>query len=535
LLPGHPVRGTFEAGLLPWAWRIAHDRVWSGARGERRALNTASLLVAAASDRPNHPAIVFEGHTFTYEVLERLTNRFANAIGALGVAQGDVLAIYLESCPELVVAYLGAMKAGVVPNVVNGFLRPEEVQQIVADSDAKLLVTDPGRHDSLFAIRDALGIDRCVVTGWNHDVAADCAFDRLLAGRAESFEPLDLPPGSLASLLYTSGTTGHPKGVMLTHLNILDNATKFSAIHFTPEDRLLIAAPLFHCWGLISGTLGTFAARSTAVLARRYRTERVLDLIEAERPTIMQGVPTMYNYMAKSPSFGDRDISSLKFILSAAAPMPMELLKVVTDEWKVGYSDSWGLTETSPVATTTHYTQMRPGSCGRVMGDTRLKVVSTDGAELPIGEAGELWASGTAIAAGYYHRPEATAEVFTSDGWFRTGDIARIDEEGYVYIVDRVKDMINVAGEKVYPREVEEVLLRHPAVVDAVAIGIPDPDRGEVVKAYVVRDPSIGCTASELIDSLCPVLASYKLPRTIEFIEAIPRSPSGKALRRLLR
>src|SRR5262249_28266404 len=154
-----------------------------------------------------------------------------------------------------------------------------------------------------------------IVTGWEHDVAADCAFDRLLAGRPESLAPVDLPPGSLASLLYTSGTTGNPKGVMLTQLNILDNATQFSAIHFTPDDRLLIAAPLFHCWGLISGILGTSSARSTAVLARRYQTEPVLDLIEEMRPTIMLGVPTMYNYMAKSPSFRDRDISSLKCVL----------------------------------------------------------------------------------------------------------------------------------------------------------------------------------------------------------------------------
>jgi long-chain acyl-CoA synthetase len=243
----------------------------------------------------------------------------------------------------------------------------------------------------------------------------------------------------------------------------------------------------------------------------------------------MIGVPTMYNRMAKSPTIRERDLSSLEFVLSAAAPMPMELLETVRRDWKVGYAESYGLTETSPVITTTHHAALRPGSCGRAMGDTELKVVG------PAGSSGELWARGTAIAAGYYKKPEATAAVFTADGWFCTGDVARIDADGYVYIVDRLKDMINVGGEKVYPRDVEEVLHRHPAVADAVVVGVPDEDRGEAVKAYVVRRPGVACTADDLIDALRPVLASYKVPREIEFTEEIPRSPSGKALRRLLR
>jgi long-chain acyl-CoA synthetase len=239
--------------------------------------------------------------------------------------------------------------------------------------------------------------------------------------------------------------------------------------------------------------------------------------------------------MGKSPSFPKRDVSSLEFVLSAAAPTPMELIESLGRDWKVGYAESYGLTETSPVITTTHHSRTRPGSCGRVMGDTALKVTCPLGKPLPEGEVGELWAHGTAISAGYFKRPEATAAVFTEDGWFRTGDIARIDADGYVYIVDRIKDMINVGGMKVYPRDVEEVLHRHPAVADAVVIGVPDPDRGEVVKAFVVRRPGVPCTAQELIDTLRPVLAAFKVPREIEFTEEIPRSPSGKALRRLLR
>jgi long-chain acyl-CoA synthetase len=498
-------------------------------------LNIAILLTEAAKTRTAHAALVFEGRTYTYEELDRLTNRFANALGAHGLVVGDVLAIDLESCPELVIAYLGAIKAGIVPNVVNAFLQPEEVRVVVADSGAKLIVTDPGRHDALAPLAKALGTDRAIVTGWLHDVGLDLAFDPLMDGQPDRFETVELPPETLSNLLYTSGTTGNPKGVMLTHRNVLDNARNFSAIHYTADDRLLVAAPLFHCWGLISGVLGTFSARGSALVVRRFQTEPVLDLIEQERPTIMLGVATMYNYMARSPSLGRRDLSSLKFVLSAAAPTPLELIETVRRDWNVGYSESYGLTETSPVATTTHHTESRPGSGGRAMGDTKLKVVGPRGESLATGAVGELWASGTAISAGYYKRPDATAAVFTPDGWFRTGDIARLDEDGYVHILDRLKDMINVAGEKVYPRDVEEVLHRHPAVADAVVIGIPDPDRGEAVKAYVVRKPDVPCTAEDLLESLRPVLAAFKLPREIEFTEEIPRSPSGKALRRLLR
>jgi long-chain acyl-CoA synthetase len=215
--------------------------------------------------------------------------------------------------------------------------------------------------------------------------------------------------------------------------------------------------------------------------------------------------------------------------------MPRELIEVLHRDWKVGYAESYGLTETSPVITTTPYGELRPGSCGRAMGDTVLKVADPAGYALPVGSVGELWARGTAISAGYYRRPDATSQVFTPDGWFRTGDLARIDEEGYVYIVDRAKDMINVGGSKVYPRDVEEVLHRHPAVADAVVMGIPDPDLGEVVKAFVALKPGHSWTSEEVIGFLSPVLASFKVPKSVEFVEAVPRSASGKALRRLLR
>jgi long-chain acyl-CoA synthetase len=498
-------------------------------------VNVANLLAGDAMSHGDAPALRFEDRTYSYKELEELTCRFASMLVARQVPKGGVVAIYLESGPELVIAYLGALKAGAVPNVVNAFLKPGEACVIVADSQALILVTDCARWSSLAAVRAGLGIREAFVTGADQLIEGASSLENCLQAASTHFEAIDLSPSALASLLYTSGTTGTGKGVMLTHLNILDNAEQFGRIHYLPEDVVLIAAPLFHCWGLINGVLAIFAKRGTAVIVRRFQTEPVLDLIEAERPSVMMGVPTMFNFMAKSPTISGRNLSSLRTILSAAAPMPLELIETVRKKWGVGYAESYGLTETSPVITTTSFKEMRPGSCGRAMGDTELKVVSPDGETLPAGSTGELWARGTAISAGYFRRPEATAAVFAEDGWFKTGDIVRIDENGYVHIVDRLKDMINVAGEKVYPRDVEELLHRHPAVADAVIVGIPDAERGEVVKAVIVLKTGCRLSCEEVVEYLRPSLASFKLPRAVEFVESIPRSPSGKALKRLLR
>jgi long-chain acyl-CoA synthetase len=498
-------------------------------------MNIAQLLTEPAASHPEHPAFLFEGRTFTYAALDRLTGRFAAVLDRSEIAAGEVLAIVLDSSPELLIAFLGALKAGVVPNVVNGMLKPDEVRSVVADSGARLLVTDPERWSELGPVRPGLGVRHVLVSGGGDGDDGARSFDAALADAPETFATRDMPPDALASLLYTSGTTGRHKGVMLTHRNIADNAVQFARVHYRAGDRLLIAAPLFHCWGLINGVLAAFSARATAIAVRRYRTELVLDLIEQARPTLFLGVPTMINYMAKSPSIAGRDLSSLRAVLCAAAPMPHELIEVLVRNWRVGYAESYGLTETSPVITTTVPDAMRPGSCGCAMGDTELKVADPEGNPLPVGSVGELWARGTAISAGYYRQPEATAAVFTPDGWFRTGDLVRMDEQGYVFIVDRAKDMINVGGEKVYPRDVEELLHKHLAVADAVVVGVPDPDLGEVVKAFVALNAGHAWTADEVIGYLRPSLASFKVPRQVEFVDAIPRSPSGKALRRLLR
>ena len=490
-------------------------------------MNIGELLRDAARRRPDHPALIFEGQVTTYRELDRLTDRFATLLRSEGIRPGQVIGLLLESGPELLIATLGAFKAGVVPNVVNAMLRPEEVKVIVADSEAVWLITDSVRKSNLEPVQDELGVQRVIVV--------ESEWINLLSNSSDELEPVNLPAATVACLLYTSGTTGQPKGVMLTHLNIIDNAVQFARVHYRSEDRLIVAAPLFHCWGLINGVLGMFAAGATAIVVRRFKTEPILELIEALQPTQFLGVPAMINYLTRSPERAQRDLRSLRVVHSAAAPMPAELITALKDDWKVGYAESYGLTEVSPVITTTTAQEMRPGSCGRAMGDTELKVVDAEGRSLGTGEVGELWARGAAVSAGYYKRPEATAQVFVADGWFRTGDIVRMDADGFVYIVDRAKDMINVGGEKVYPRDVEEVLFRHPAVADAVVVAAPDPILGEVPRAVVALKPGAILSPEELVAFLRPMLATFKLPRSVEFVDTVPRSASGKALRRMLR
>ncbi|WP_437227349.1 class I adenylate-forming enzyme family protein [Planctomicrobium sp. SH661] len=490
-------------------------------------MNIGDLLRDSAAENPDRTAMIFNEQAVTYRELDRLTDRFAGALQNAGIQCGQVLAVLLESGPELLISVLGAFKAGVIPNVVNAMLRPEEVRVIVADSEAVWLLTDSERASVLRSMGEGLGVQRIL------DVETE--WEELLATGTDSFPVLDFAPDTVACLLYTSGTTGQPKGVMLTHLNVIDNAVQFARLHFDSDDRLLVAAPLFHCWGLINGVLGIFAAGGSAIVIRRFKADPVLELIERLQPTQFLGVPAMDNHMTRSPSRAERDLRSLRVVHSAAAPMPAELISSLRDDWKVGYAESYGLTEVSPVITTTTHEEMRVGSCGKAMGDTELKVVDPEGKTLGVNEVGELWARGTAVSAGYFKRPEATAEVFVDGGWFRTGDIVRMDADGYVFIVDRAKDMINVGGEKVYPRDVEEVIFRHPAVADAVVVAAPDPVMGEVPRAVIALKPNAELSPEELLTFLRPKLATFKLPRTIEFVDAVPRSASGKALRRLLR
>jgi long-chain acyl-CoA synthetase len=335
--------------------------------------------------------------------------------------------------------------------------------------------------------------------------------------------------------MYTSGTTGWPKGVMATHLNVWHNARQFGKVHFNAEDTIMVATPIFHCWGLINGTLGMLSRGGTVITVERFYPEETLNDIERLKPTVFQGVPPMYNLLLKQPDLQSRDISSVRFCLSAATKMPENLIHQVEERLQWRYAEAWGLTEVSCVGTTSPYQETRVGSCGKGMDDAEIKVIDEEGNALPPGQQGELCVRGTCVTRGYLNKPEATAVVFDEEGWFHSGDIAYMDDDGYAYIVDRKKDMINVGGEKVFPSEVEDMMLSHPKIKDLVIVGIPDEIRGEAPKAFIELKEGESATEEEIRAYCKEKMAPYKVPVSVEFLDEVPRSASGKALRRLLK
>jgi long-chain acyl-CoA synthetase len=297
----------------------------------------------------------------------------------------------------------------------------------------------------------------------------------------------------------------------------------------------MVATPIFHCWGLINGTFGMLSAGGTVITVERFYPEQTLEDVERLKPTVFQGVPPMYNLLLKQPDLDQRDISSVVFCLSAATKMPENLIRQVEEKLNWRYAEAWGLTEVSCVGTTAPYTETRLGSCGKGMADAEIKVVDENGKILPPGEQGELCARGTCVTNGYLNKPEATSEAFDGEGWFHSGDIAYMDDDGFAYIVDRKKDMINVGGEKVFPSEVEDMMLSHPGIKDLVIVGIPDELKGEAPKAFVQLKEGESVTEDDIRGYCKTIMAPYKVPVAVEFLDEIPRSASGKALRRLLR
>jgi long-chain acyl-CoA synthetase len=498
-------------------------------------MNVSHLINRSVRETPGKTAIIFEDRLISYAELDVLINRTAWGLLDLGLKKGEVLSLFLPSLPELIIAYLGTVRAGLTVNVVNAMLREQEVAYILRDCRARAVITDTQRLPIIESIRSEMPSLNVIISLQNQDGKKYPAFDSMLATGHGAFTPPETKGSDLCHLMYTSGTTGRPKGVMATHLNVWHNARQFGKVHFKPEDTIMVATPIFHCWGLVNGTFGMLSRGGTVITVERFYPDKALDDIERFKPTVFQGVPPMYNFLLKQPNLDQRDISSVVFCLSAATKMPENLIRQVEDRLRWRYAEAWGLTEVSCVGTTSPYTETRFGSCGKGLDDAQIKVVDSEGSPVPNGQQGELCVRGTCVTKGYLNKPEATREVFDTDGWFHSGDIAYMDDDGYAYIVDRKKDMINVGGEKVFPSEVEDMMLAHPKIKDLVIVGIPDEVRGEAPKAFIQLKEGELATAEEIRNFCKDRMAPYKVPVAVEFIDEIPRSPAGKALRRLLR
>jgi long-chain acyl-CoA synthetase len=522
------------------------------------------LVEASVRRWPSRTAIAYYGARWSYRRLWKESERFAASLGRESVGPGDRVGLFLPNCPAYPIAFFGVLRLGAIVVPVSPLYLGQDLAGLLKDVAPKALVTVETLYPRLASIRGECTVPVVYVARssefypWYRRASVAASLRK--QGLSTAF-PIDssvrrwrtairtpgpvpgnrFDPGTtLAVLQYTGGTTGRPKAAMLTHRNLVANVVQGNAwnIWLEPGAEVVLAAiPLSHIYGLTFALLMGLAAGGTVVLQTRPDVRELLALIDRYGPTQFPGVPALYLRLSRQPDLAQHRVHSIRYCISGSAPLPLEVQRRFEELTGARLVEGYGLSETSPI---THINPLtgdrRPGSIGIPLPETDQRVVDLEnGAKvLATGEVGELCVRGPQVMLGYFHQSEET-DLVLKDGWFRTGDVARIDADGFAYLVDRKKDMVNVGGMKVYPREVEEVLFQHPSVADVAVVGAPDPERGESVVAFVVRTPSASVTAEELIAFVRERIAHYKAPRRIEFRNQLPRSPAQKVLRRVLR
>ncbi|MCG8365360.1 MAG: long-chain fatty acid--CoA ligase [Pseudanabaenales cyanobacterium] len=494
-------------------------------------MNITHHIEQASRLFPQKDALKFEDNALSYSELNQRANRLANGLRRLGVKTGDRVALFLPNRPDFVIAYLGALKLGAIAVSLNVMLKSSEVEFILNDCTAKVLITTQELSQEV-PLADSPHLEALLIA--DGQATRGISLSHLMAEASPTGKAVEMAGDAAAAIVYTSGTTGFPKGATLSHRNIITNMhAQRRCCDMRSDDRLLLYLPLFHCFGQNAILNSGFSACATIVLQGRFKPEQFLEAISAERVTMVFGVPTVFIKLLNLDT-ASCDLSSVRFYFSAAASLPEE----VAQRWreKHGYiiHEGYGLTESSPCACYNHNLTYKSGSIGRPIEEVEMKVVDANGVEVPPGELGEVIIRGPNVMLGYWNRPLDTAKVL-KNGWLHTGDIGRMDAEGYFYIVDRLKDMINVSGFKVYPAEVENVLYQHPAIAEAAAYGVADPLKGELVKANILIKSGQFLTTEQLMDFCSERMAVYKIPRTFNFVSSIPKNPTGKILKRLLR
>jgi long-chain acyl-CoA synthetase len=516
-------------------------------------LNISMLVEHHARITPDREAIVSGPVRLTYGQLDAMACRLAGALRALGIRAGDHVALSCPNTPHFPVAYFGILKAGAVVVPLNVLLKAREIEHHLRDSDAVAYLCFEGTaelpmgrmgHEAFRAVDGCrhfvvLTTDASAASG----VAGHPTMEQLLRGQPAAMEAVPREADDTAVLLYTSGTTGLPKGAELTHANMVLNAVASRDMCLpligAGYSTALAVLPLFHSFGQTSVMNANLLQGNRVVLLPRFEPAAVLEAMRTEGVNAFAGVPTMYWALLRHVEEHAVDVesiaASLKVCCSGGAPIPVEILHAFDARFGVQILEGYGLSETSPVATFNQIGRpRRPGSIGLPVWGCEVKVVDEHDAEVPRGELGEIVIRGHNVMKGYYRKPDATAEALRG-GWFHSGDVARMDEDGYLFIADRLKDLIIRGGMNVYPREVEDVLLTHPAVSIAAVIGVPHAEHGEEVKAFVIRRPGASVTEEELVAWSRETMAAFKYPRSVEFVEALPMTATGKVLKRELR
>jgi long-chain acyl-CoA synthetase len=502
------------------------------------AATLAELVSDVAQRNGAKPALIFADTPISYADLNARIERAANGLAARGVAKGDRVALLVPNIPEFVVAYYAILRCGAIVVPINVLYKAEEISYVLQDSEAKafILLAD-------FAPQGIAGAERApsvleVIVVGDAAPKGTTSWEALTDASAPERLPVKVTPGDIATICYTSGTTGRSKGAMLTHRNFIANCEQLERMergYAKDSDILLLVLPLFHIYAMNCAMNAYLRAGATIVLVRRFDALHVLEQIQKHRCTMFPGAPPMYITWVNTPTLGDYDLSSMRFAFSGAASLPVQVLDRFQTVTGVEIAEGYGLTETSPV---THQNcagaVSKPGTVGPPIPGVEARLVDDEDRDVSPGTPGEIICRGENITIGYWRNPTATAEALRN-GWFHTGDIATIGEDGYYRIVDRKKDMINSGGCKIWPREVEEVLYKHPAVREAAVVAMPDAYWGERPIAYIALKEGQTATQEELIAYCKEHLATYKAPCLIKFRDELPKLPTGKVLRRILR
>ncbi len=488
--------------------------------------NLAEILTSTAARTADHIAFKLDDVELSYGALDESSARVASLLRSKGVEPGDRVGLMLPNVPYFPAIYYGILRAGAVVVPMNVLLKEREVAFYLGDSGARLLFAWQGFAEDAEAGAAQAGAE-CVVV-------APGEFEKLVLAQEPLRELADRSADDTAVILYTSGTTGKPKGAELTHANLKRNCQAVLGFTGLDGDAVLLGAlPLFHSFGQTCTMNAAVCSGATVTMLPRFDPDKALEIIQRDGVTVFQGVPTMYNALLHSEAADGADVSTMGMCMSGGAAIPVELIRAFEAKFDAIILEGYGLSETSPVASFNHPDRPRKaGSIGTPIEGVEMQVWDDDGNEVPQGEVGEIVIRGHNIMKGYWERADATADSIDADGWFRTGDMAKVDEDGYFFIVDRKKDLIIRGGYNVYPREIEEVLYEHPAVQEAAVVAVPDEALGEEVGAAVVLCKDATASADDLKAYVKDQVAAYKYPRRIWFVDELPKGPTGKILKR---
>ena len=498
-------------------------------------MNLVTLADENLRNFGEYPFIIFKRATFTNKQMINQANGLADGLKRLGVKKGDNVVVMLPNCPEVLISYQGILRRGAIIVPLIPLLSGKELNHILGNCEATAMITTCEIFQNNESMLRTIKPLKNVILVDENTPAGTFPFRTLIRNHSEARDLPAIDEGDLAVILYTAGTTSTPKGVMLTHRNLYSNAINAAIAHGTKKtDVTLVALPLSHSFGITTMNKA-YKYGNLHVLMRKFQVEEAFKWIEQYKVTDMPGVPAMFMMMLNSPEATRYDLSSLKNCLSAGAPFPLAHMAEFQQKFNCKVFEAYGLSEASPaVSTNYHERPTKPGSIGQPMPEVEIRIVDDHSEDVPTGTVGELLVKGPNVSSGYYKLPEETARTFIN-GWLHTGDMARLDEDGYMYLVERKKDLILRGGFSIYPRDIEEILHKHPAIQDAVAIGVPDPILGEEIKVYVVVKEGMTAIAAEILQYCQSNLAKYKCPKFVEFTKSVPRNPMGKILRKELR